>query len=382
MTATREAGTSGPPISVMQLVYSLQIGGSEKLALDISSHLNPARFAPSMCALDLDGDLAQELTQLGIPHFVAHRRGVEPAVMGRLYRLFRDNRVDVVHTHHFAQLFYAALPARAAGARIIHTEHEFFTYTVSRTSRTLLRPLLRFCEQMTVVGPEVASYFIDTIGVPASRIAIVRNGVNPARFDYDAAAARAELGLGPHDFVMGTIGRLEPEKDQATLLEVFKQVHGCHSNARLVIVGDGQLGPELKAQAQRLGIADRTMFLGYRRDIARVLAAMDVFLLPSIREGLPISLIEAMAARRPVVASDIGSVRDLLREGEAGFMVKPRDIQGFTAAVSRFIADPSLGPSMARNGRSTVEASFSLASSIHAYERLYQTAVTRPDVRH
>lgn len=369
-------------IRVMQLVHSLKIGGSEKLALDISAHLDASRFCPSVCALDFGGDLAKEFDALGVPHYVMHRQGVEPDVFRRLYRLFRDNQIDVVHTHHFAQLFYAAVPARLTGARVIHTEHEFFTYLTNRSGRVLIRPLLSLCDVMTVVGPEVAEYFIETVGVPRSRVTVIKNGVDVPSFQYDRTTARKALGLDPDEFVVGTIGRLEPEKDQVTLLDVFQQLQVSRPALRLLIAGDGRMAAELKAHAARIGVEDRTSFLGYRRDIARLLAAMDVFVLPSIREGLPISLIEAMAASRPVVASDIGSVRNLVRDGEAGFVVAPRDTAAFTAAVRRLAEEPALRTRMGQVGHAAVVKSFSLSSAMQAYETLYRSAASRTHVRH
>lgn len=368
-------------ISVMQLTYSLRMGGSEKLAMDISMNLDPARFRPSVCALDLDGDLAQELEREKIDHVVLHRKGLELDIFRRIYRLIRESRIRVIHTHHFTQLFFAALPARWAGARIIHTEHEFFSYLQNPFHRRLIRPLSRFCERMTVVGPEIADYFVGTIGLPEQRVTVVPNGVDIPKFDCGREAARAEFGLSPRDIVIGTVGRLEPEKDQATLLEAFRQIKGESRSLRLLIVGDGSVAGELKAHAERIGISDRTLFLGYRRDIPKLLAAMDVFVLSSIREGLPISLIEAMAARRPVVSSDIGSVKDLVQDGQNGILVSPRDAAAFGKVLQRLVETAELRERLGEAGRRTVEASFSLPVMIRTYEGLYQAALGKRDVR-
>ena len=140
----------------MQLIYSLEVGGSEKLALEISSNLDPEQFKPSVCALDLGGELAKDLERNDIAYHVMQRKGIELAIFRKLYRVIKRAQIDVVHTHHFTQLFYAAIPARLAGAKIIHTEHEFFSYMSNKFSRTMIRPLSRLCDRITVVGPEVA----------------------------------------------------------------------------------------------------------------------------------------------------------------------------------------------------------------------------------
>jgi glycosyltransferase involved in cell wall biosynthesis len=245
----------------------------------------------------------------------------------------------------------------------------------------MLRPLLMLCERMTVVGPEVADYFTGTIGVPRERVTIVPNGVDIGAFDCDRESARRDLGLDSRELVLGTVGRLEPEKDQTTLLDVFGQVRARHPRARLLVVGDGSLAESLRAYARQIGVADHTLFLGYRRDIAKLLAAMDVFVLTSIREGLPISLIEAMAARRPVIASDIGSVNDLVRNGENGLVVQAGNAAGFAGAVERLIGSPELCERLGQAGRRTVEASYSLAAVIRTYEELYRSAAVKAHVR-
>ena len=366
----------------MQLVYSLKMGGSEKVAIDVAQALDRTEFEPHVCALDLDGELSRDLDRNGIPHYVLHRKGLEAAVFRRLFAVIRNNGIDVVHTHHFTQLFFAALPARLAGARIIHTEHEFFSYREATMARTLLGPLLRLCERMTVVGPGVADYFTGTLGIPRDRIAVIPNGVDLAAFDADRELARRDLGLEAEEMVLGTVGRLEPEKDQATLIDVFQRIRRTYPRSRLLIAGTGSLSEQLHAHAVRVGAADRTLFLGYRRDVARLLAAMDVFVLPSLREGLPISLIEAMAARRAVVASDIGSVKDLIRDRENGLVAPAGDTAAFTAAVEALLASPNLREQLAREARRTTEASYSLPAVVRTYADLYRSAAARTHVRH
>jgi len=189
------------------------------------------------------------------------------------------------------------------------------------------------------------------------------------------------LGLDANEIVIGTVGRLEPEKDQMTLLEMFRQIQPTTAPIRLVIVGTGAMAEDLKATAARLGIADRTLFLGLRHDVPRLLAAMDLFVLTSVREGLPISLVEAMAARLPVVASNVGSIRDLVRDGQTGFVVPAGDVSGFRAAVDRLVGCPDMRRRFGAEGRSTVEGSFSLSAMIRAYQDMYVSAAQRSHVR-
>lgn len=369
-------------LSVKQMVYSLKVGGSEKLALEIVSHLDSDRFQPSVCALDLNGEMAGDLERMKIDYQVLYRKGFELGIFARLYRLFKKERIDLVHTHHFAQLFYAALPARLSGARIIHTEHEFFSYMNNAFSRAMIRPLSAWCERMTAVGPEIADYFIQTIGVPKERVVTVPNGVDLDTCEIDQASVRRDLGLAPSAIVVGTVGRLEPEKDHPTLFEAFRQLLPAVPEVRLLVVGGGSREDALRAYAKQIGIAEKMSFLGVRRDVPRLLAAMDLFVLSSVREGLPISLIEAMAARRPVVASNVGSIKDLVQNGQNGFLVAAGDVGAFAKTMKALVDNPALRRAMGEAGRKRAEESFSLAAMMQTYETLYRSAVGEAHVRH
>ncbi len=366
----------------MQLVYSLQVGGSEKLACDISIHLDRNVFEPVVCALDVEGDLAKELEEHQIGYHVFRRNGIAPEICQRLYRYIKAHRIDIVHTHHFTQLLFAALPARLAGAQIIHTEHEYYSYCESGLSRAMIKPLARLCHRVTAVGPGVAEYFIKTIGLSRNRMSIIPNGVDLRRFNCDPGPVREELRLDQDHIVIGTVGRLEPEKDQKTLLEAFRHVKEKQSTMRLVIVGNGRMADELKSHAKRLNIAEHTLFLGTRRDVPRLLSAMDVFVLPSVREGLPIALIEAMASRKPVVASDIGGVRDLIGHEENGMLVEAGDVEALSKSLLQLVASPALRNRMGESGRRFVERSYSLPTMIRAYEKVYHDALGTCHVRH
>ena len=169
-------------IPVVQVLYSLEIGGVEKLAVTIGAHLDRKRFRPAICALDRGGVLSEELARYGIPYHVLWRKGIEAGVLARLYRCFRQEKARVVHTHQFAQLLFSLLPAKACGARIVHTEHEYYTYLKDARARRMLRHLMRFCSALTVVGPEVARYYTDELGIPRSRTHVIANGVDVDRF--------------------------------------------------------------------------------------------------------------------------------------------------------------------------------------------------------
>jgi glycosyltransferase involved in cell wall biosynthesis len=215
-------------IPAVQVIYSLEIGGVEKLAVTIAAHMDRRRFQPAICALDGSGVLAEELEKCGIPYHVLWRKGFEAGVLARLYRCFRQEKARIVHTHQFPQLLFSLLPAKLCGAKVVHTEHEFYLYRRNPWALRLLKQLLRFCSAMTVVGPEVARYYVDEVGVPSDRIHVIANGIDLDRFGITDREGRARLGLSAGELVFGVVGRLEPEKDHRTLLRAFHELLARH----------------------------------------------------------------------------------------------------------------------------------------------------------
>lgn len=365
----------------MQMVHSLKIGGSEKLALTISSNLNKNHFQSSICALDIGGELIEELGKENIPHHILHRNGVELDVSRRIYRLLKKYCVDIVHTHHFAQLFYTVIPAYLAGVKIVHTEHEYNTYLDNKFSRKVIKPLSYICKRFTTVSQDVADYFIREIGIPAVRVTIVRNGVDIRKFDIRSDVVRKELGIREDATVFGTVGRLEEEKDHRTLLNAFSKLSEKDPRAKLLMIGDGRLRKELEIHAKTRGLGESVLFLGNRTDVPEILSMLDVFVLTSIREGLPIAVIEAMGARKPVICTDVGSIKSLVQDGINGLLVPPRDEDAICRAMLKLQGNPSMREEMGERGHDLALMSFSMNSMIEQYEGIYRSLAGDKHVR-
>lgn len=369
------------PISTVQVIYSLGIGGAEKLAVTIGAHLDRTKFRPAICALDGDGPLADELRQREIPYHVLWHKGIEAGLLARLYRCFRLERARIVHTHQFAQLLYSLVPARLCGAKIVHTEHEFYIYRDHAWARRLFKQLSRFCSALTVVGPEVARYYIEELGIPRQRIHVIANGVDLDHFNVETEPARHRLGLSADDVIFGVVGRLEPEKDHRTLLQAFRALIDHRQAARLLIIGDGSLRGELESYSQSLGLERNVTFLGARTDIAEVLAALDVFVLSSVHEGVPLSVIEAMGAGKPVIATNVGGMQLLVKPSINGLLVPSANPAALAAAMENLAANPALRREFGVRSRRIACDSFSVSTMIGRYQEIYEAVFENRDVR-
>jgi len=266
------------------------------------------------------------------------------------------------------------------GARIVHTEHEYYLYRQDPRARRILKQLTPFCSAFTVVGPEVARYYAEEVGVSSSRMHIIPNAVDLDQFCLGAEESRIRLGLS-NELVFGVVGRLEPEKDHRTLLRAFQALLAGGRAARLVVVGDGSLRGELESQCRALDIDRNVIFLGARADIPKVLPAFDVFVLSSVQEGVPLSVVEAMGAGKPIIASDVGGLRFLVRPGLNGLLVPPTDSVALAAAMRELAANEDLRQQMGVRSRQIARESFGLATMINQYQKLYDSVLGNRDVR-
>jgi glycosyltransferase involved in cell wall biosynthesis len=355
----------------MQVTYSLIAGGSEMFAFKLAAGLERGRFRSVMCAVDKGGALEPEIEKLCIPYHILHRRyGFDPRLFWKLGRLCRKEKVDVLHSHHFNQLLYAAPAAKLLGLRLIHTEHSVKLFEKPRLRRAL-RVLARCCHKILAVGTDVATVLHEQVGIPETQIQIIRAGVDPALYQQDRATARHQLGLNPQNRVAAIVARLSPEKNHTNLLTAFAQVVQRLPDAKLLIVGDGADEAAVRALVEKLGLSQRVQMLGVRRDIPRILAATDVFVLSSDREGLPIAVLEALAAGCPVVCTTVGDLPLVVKDGATGRLVPPQDPPALAAALTELLADPDRAAAMGAAGREFVSREYSQQRMIEQHARIY-----------
>lgn len=227
-------------------------------------------------------------------------------------------------------------------------------------------------DQFVTVSRDLARWLVEDIGLPRSKVLTICNGVDTHRFcPGGRQVARAALGIGPEAIVIGTVARLDPVKDQAGLLRAFSRV-ADDPRALLLLAGDGPCRPELETTVSELGLDGRVRLLGERDDVPSVLAAMDVFVLCSIGEGISNTILEAMATGLPVVATRVGGNPELVVDGETGFLVEPRSPAALAAPLRRYLEDPGLLAHHGRSARDLAEAEFSLERMVGAYEQLYE----------
>lgn len=391
---------STAPIRVLRLITRLNIGGPSIQAITLSDRLRAHGFETLLVhgrLGDGEGDMSYLVPEAGLDvrHLPELQRPLAPIddvrAIARVYRLLREFNPAIVHTHMAKAGAVGRIATRiynrvgGGRARVVHTYHGhvlegYFSPRKTDFFIRVERRLARHTDRIVAISPQIRRELVETyrIGQPGQYV-VVPLGFDLAPFaqitEDDRRRARETLHLAPDFPVITTVGRLTAIKQHDLLLDVARRVLDEHPKATFLIAGDGELRNELEDTARRLRIATRVQFLGWRRDLATIYAATDVFALTSRNEGTPVALIEAMASAVPGVSTDVGGVGDVMVDPSVGRRVPDGDAAAFAAAVLALLADPDRG-AIGLRARQHVLGRFSIDRLVTDIADLYRTLRT------
>ena len=361
-------------LHVVHVIHSLDVGGTENGLVNLmNAHAGELR--QSVVAITMGGALGDRLPTGVALHCLRKRPGIDMRCLVRLIVLLRRLRPDIVHSRNWGA-FDAVPAARLARVPVvIHGEHgreAADPHGLNPKRRRVRRVLGPLVDRFVAVSHDLRRWLIDVVGLPAPKVLTIHNGVDTGRFSGDGReAGRAALGAPPGAVVVGTVGRLDPVKDQAGLLEAFARVQPGHPGARLVVVGEGPCRAELMALTATLGIGPRVRFLGERTDVPLLLKGMDLFVLPSIAEGISNTILEAMATGLPVIATRAGGNPELVEDGITGALVPARDRAALAEVLAAYLRDSVRRAARGAAGRRRATAHFDLGRMATEYRQLY-----------
>jgi glycosyltransferase involved in cell wall biosynthesis len=377
-----------PPLRVVHAVLSLDVGGLERIVLDLVRAGQARGQQVSVVCLERPGLLAAECTaDVHCLHKPPgrQRRTVEQTVRGAGTLLDRLHP-DVVHTHQVGPLWYLGQAARACGGPpFLHTEHvdnveKAVGWRAKVKTRLLWNRAARYADTFCCVSDDVSRSAGRWGTVAAHKLAIVLNGIDTDRYAQAGAAVsrlRAEVGIPAGSVVVGTVGRLHEVKRQDLLLRAAARLRATRPGLHVLIVGDGPERARLEALAADLGIRPAVTFTGFQTRPERLLPAMDVFALTSRLEGLPLAMLEAWAAGVPVVSTAVGGIPKALTDGVTGRLVPNGDERAVAEALSAVLDDPFAAGQMSARGRDHVVARYSLNRMADEYAGYYHRAIER-----
>jgi sugar transferase (PEP-CTERM/EpsH1 system associated) len=372
------------PIRVLHVLLSLEPGGLENGVVNVINRLDRTRFESSVCCLKRAGEFARRIDD---PRVVIHemdwRGGNDPRLALRLASLLRRTRPHIVHTRNAEPFFYGFAGAKLARTQaLVHSEHgRKFDDRPARFA--VQRWMSRHTDAIFAVSGQLKTDLVKHIGLPESDIEVLHNGVDLSRFDVADRAApharerdalRLEWGVPDGALVVGSVGRLVAVKNYALLL---RAVAASGLDVHVVLAGEGPERAALTALAARLGIAGRVHLLGHSNDVDRVLRAFDVFVLPSLSEGMSNTLLEAMAAGVPPVASAVGGNGEIVRDGVDGLLFASDDQAGLANALAGLCADADRRARLAAAARERVQSTFDIRHMVERYEQFYERVHAR-----
>jgi sugar transferase (PEP-CTERM/EpsH1 system associated) len=373
-------------INVLLFITELNVGGAERIVEQLATRLSPDRYNVKVACLYDPEAIGTKIRAAGIPVINLDMRGKwDLRAPYRLFRLLRRENIQILHAHLFhANLLAATLGKLARIPIIITTRH---SVEIGGPGREWLNRLVKPLHDVAVmVSRQVHKTERHRSGVKADKIVEIPGGVHVDTFAQvdrkSIERLRHKWDLGTKVAIVGTVGRFAEPKGYSYLLEAMVELRNQNANIRALLVGDGPLRPAMEEKAEALGLSDTVVFTGIRRDVPEILALLDVFVLPSLWEGLPIALLEAMAAGLPVVATRVGGVPEVVVDGATGLLVPPRAPEALSKAILKLLQDPDLRQKMGQAGQERVREYFSVERMVEETEALYERLLAEKGLNH
>jgi glycosyltransferase involved in cell wall biosynthesis len=360
-------------IRVVYLAHAFMVGGAEEMVLNLVRHL-PQRFEPMVCCIHEAGAIGDEIRRTGTPVAVL---GLQPGLrrprdVGGIRRYLRETRPEIVHTFLLTASLYGRLAAILERVPIV-IGTEVNIYEGKRWRHAIAERLLMIGTDRVVVSAEsVREFYTRQVHADPAKVEVIYNAVDflQARASVSRMEMRTALGLPAGASVAGVIARLTEQKGHRFLFDALAD-RAELAHVHLIVIGDGDRRDALGRQADALGLTPRVHFLGARRDLGNLLAAMDVFVMPSLWEGLPLSLVLAMSASLPVVATAVAGIPEVVADGRTGVLVPPGDAAALGAALGRVFGDAALRERLGREARHSVLPRFGVDRYVDSIVGLY-----------
>ena len=365
---------------VVHLTYALDFGGLEMLLVECINRMPAHKYRHAVVCLTRYTDFVRKITQPGVEVFALDKPpGLGIGTHLTLWKLLRRLRPTLLHTYNLAAMEYAFTAACAGVPIRVHAEHGRDASDPEGKNpkhNFLRRRLAPFIDRYVPVSDDLQRWLDQVVAIAPRKIALIKNGVDTERFQArpsEASASPWQAG----DFVIGTVARVQDVKHHKGLVQAFIELRALlpqhRDRLRLSIIGDGPLLPAIKAQVAAAGLEDVVWLPGARSDIAALMHSFSLFALPSLAEGTPVSLLEAMACALPVVASNVGGIPEVIQHGEQGSLVTVADSGALAAAIARYVQDPALAARHGQAARERIEQRYSMAAMLSAYTGLYDT---------
>jgi len=369
---------------VAYVIWSLEPGGAERIVMNLAKLADRTSITPAVICLNQKGALAEELEGRGIRVTALGKKpGFDPAIILGLSREVRRMGPDILSTHLWTSNFWGRIAGLLCRVPVIvATEHNL---PHSRRFHHYLADYLlaALTNRVIAVSESVEKAFRRKLPGLGRKIVVIRNGIPVEEFeDASGTSIKGELGLGESEPIVATIGRLVEQKGVTYLIQAAPEILNHYPAARFVVAGDGPLRPALEKEAKALGVVSSFLFLGTRKDVPDILGSTDIVAVPSLYEGLPLSVLEAMAAGKPIAATRVPGITEVVEDGREALLVPPGQPEALAEAIVRLLGDAALGRLLAKNARERVRREFAVERMVSETESLYLRLIEGKRRRH
>jgi glycosyltransferase involved in cell wall biosynthesis len=371
-----ETKRSPRKINIAFIIWTLEgMGGSERVVYDLARKLDRSCYEVTVVGFR-DGPVRKLYEEMGVKVVVAAKeRRLDLSLVRSLKKVFSEGRIDVVNPHHFQPFLYSSSAATGERVKVVYTEHSRWQLEqLSPLEKIVNRVLLARTEAVVAISRQIEEYYLRTLLLRKKKVHLIGNGIDIGRFGKrNSRRLRQNLHIAEHEKVVGMVANLRPEKNHAVLITAFSEVAGSLKDAKLLLVGLDCMGGEVQRLAAQSNASDKILFLGQRDDIPELLGAFDIFCLPSIYEGLPLTILEAMAAGVPVIGADVLGINEVVVPEVNGLLFPGNDAKKLSQLILRALTDRSLRDRLSSAGRQYVDEHYNLDRQIEKYETLFRT---------
>ncbi len=362
---------------VLHVIPNFGPGGAERLLVNLLEEFDRDRFDAAAVSLypETGTILEREIREKGIKvYYLNKRKGLDLRMIRELWCIFKDFRPDVIHTH-LSVLRYALLPAFFCRIPVqVHTIHSIAQKEVDRVGKLIHWLAFRYVGVVPISISREVSVTVRNLYGHGIKTPVIYNGIPTRKF-----SAYSNRKDEDNNIILLHVGSFSPQKNHKVLIEAFALVVKECSKLRLWLVGDGELRSDIENLVAQKGLQSYISFLGIRADVAELLSQCDIFVLPSDWEGVPLTILEAMAAGKPVIATAVGGVPELVKDGETGILIPPQDTQALAQAILKLATNPEFGEQMGQTEQKLAQEQFDIARTAREYESLYLELLERRD---
>ncbi len=372
-------------INILFVLIQIHMGGAERVVMELIRSLDPQQFDTYLAYFN-EGDLSNKFKEMCKETFrISKKKGFDFKAMLRLSEIIKRYNIDVVNAHHYMPFFYSYLGSKILHKRrLVYTEHSVpeAQGVASSKHKKIFGYMLGRTDSVVCISKEIGDTFKNSYPRYMHKFKVIVNGVNVDRFanHADRDKLREQWGIYPSHFVVGTIANFRKVKNHACLIRAFDQMSSNNPHLRVMLVGQGFSGDRENSERELIDLIhtfrlqERVIMTGYQENIADILKVFDVFCLPSFSEGLPVSVLEAMAAKVPVVGSNVQGINEVVFHEKTGLLFSSDDETALASAISRLLNDANLREKIVHNAYHYVHTKHGLKQWISKYETLFSEA--------